>query len=676
MRAKTAILVLFTLLLTSVLAGCGSANETVPAPEEPSAEVPQEIPADEPAKEVATEEKVEEAPIVTETVMKENKLIMGDTTEASGDWETFWASSGTDFTVLELTRMQGTVEWDFEGNPYVNKTAVENVESTENSDGSVTYTWMIKEGLLWSDGTPITAEDFVSGILFSSSPQMAMFDSLYTRGSYLKGYGDFRDGNTRIFEGVNLIDDRTFALTIDALNRPNFYEQFNASSVPFKLSYWIGDGAGIKDDGEGCYFVGEFAEMIDYESGINVENLTAEQGAIFDKYNEMVQKARYGVENWPSSGPYVIDSFDKKTKEVVLSINHKYPGNYEGVKPSIETIVIQLVNTETAMEQLRKGELSLLSNISSGSEIKTGLELIEKGEEIDFITYPRAGYGMIDFKCDVGPTRFVEVRQALAKLLDRDEFVQRYTDGFGTLVHGPYGEGQWFYQETKDELLGLVDLYEYSPEEAVLLLEKAGFIFNETGEDFQEGDQLRYRRGDDGELEPLIIKWSSSGNAVSKMIDELLVENPEVKKAGVIIEEDIMDFTELFRYNNRDKSDEKYVDNDYNMFNLATNFSKIYDMSGQFTTDPQRVALGSNLNYLLDPALEAAADAIVMTEPGDREAFKDKFVDFVVIWNQLLPQIPLYSNEIHDFFSLDVVEYKNSAIADMSLVLLYAKMAK
>lgn len=695
MRKKISFFLLLALLLTSVLAGCGGTADT-PAedPEEVVEDDTTEEPADVPDEEVADdEEEDEDAPFVSEYVGQENTLIFGDTTGASGDWEQFWTNNAMDAAVLELTHKQATMEWDFEGAPHVNETAVENLEITENEDGSATYTWTIKDGLVWSDGSPITAEDYVSGILLKSAPQMVKFKSKLQSGYYLKGFEDFYKGNTRVFEGVRLIDDKTFALTVDAQHRPNFYEQVNASSTPFKLSYWLGEENSIKDDGEGCYFDGEFAEMINYgaaeepeegeegEEGEEAEegeedltaDLTPEQQAIFDKYNEMIQKARFGVEDWPSSGPYTVKSFDEQTKEVVLVINEKYPGNFEGVKPSIGTVVIQEVQVETAMDQLKTGQITLLTSQMSGDEVNAGLDMVDEGG-FDYVTYPRAGYGLIDFKCDVGPTRFVEVRQAIAKLLDRDDFVQKFTGGFGSIVHGPYGEGQWFYQETKDELLEQIDPYSYEPAEAVALLEQAGYTLNEAGEEYQSGDGLRYR-DTDGELEPLIIKWSSSGNEVSKLLTVLLAENPDVVEAGIKIEEDQMDFTELLNYYYREASDEKYASNDYNMFNLATNFNKTYDRTDDYTTDPEKVALGFNGNYILDEELDFLANDIVKTDPNDPDAFKEKFVKFIVKWNELLPQIPLYSNEIHDFFSDDIVEYQNSAMADYSMVILYARMA-
>ena len=103
------------------------------------------------------------------------------------------------------------------------------------------------------------------------------------------------------------------------------------------------------------------------------------------------------------------------------------------------------------MDELSTGSVDVLTAMASGDEINAGLDLVDQGG-FDYAAYPRAGYGKLQFVCDEGPTQFVEVRQAIAHLLDRNEFAKTFTGGFGSVVNGPYGEAMWFYQETKEEL--------------------------------------------------------------------------------------------------------------------------------------------------------------------------------------------------------------------------------
>ena len=69
----------------------------------------------------------------------------------------------------------GTVYYDEAGEFHYNMTTLaQEPEATDNEDGSKTYTFTINEDLLWNDGTPITAKDYLFEILFISHPSWIM----------------------------------------------------------------------------------------------------------------------------------------------------------------------------------------------------------------------------------------------------------------------------------------------------------------------------------------------------------------------------------------------------------------------------------------------------------------------------------------------------------------------
>jgi peptide/nickel transport system substrate-binding protein len=115
-----------------------------------------------------------------------------------------------------------------------------------------------------------------------------------------------------------------------------------------------------------------------------------------------------------------------------------------------------------------------------------------------------------------------------------------------------------------------------------------------------------------------------------------------------------------------------YAVKTYHMFNLATGYTPIYDRSTDYTTDPVMIEQGYNTNFIVDEELERLAKEMVLTEPGDNEAFKKKFVDFVVRWNELLPDLPLYSNIYHDFYNAKLKNYNVTAIFDLADAIVYA----
>lgn len=79
---------------------------------------------------------------------------------------------------------------------------VKDHEVIENDDGSKTYRFEINDNLKWSDGSPITAKDYVFSLLLHSSPEFAACEGDATYGWALVGYNDHVQGTTKEFAGV------------------------------------------------------------------------------------------------------------------------------------------------------------------------------------------------------------------------------------------------------------------------------------------------------------------------------------------------------------------------------------------------------------------------------------------------------------------------------------------
>ena len=212
--------------------------------------------------------------------------------------------------------------------------------------------------------------------------------------------------------------------------------------------------------------------------------------------------------------------------------------------------------------------------------INTALDIIDEGG-FDYVQFDRAGYGKLQFQCDFGPTQFVAVRQAAAMLRDRNEFANTFCQGWGGIVDGPYGTGLWQYQDSEEWLSEILNSYPYSYEGAVELLVNDGWVYNEDGSDWTEGN-IRYKKVTEEEagtyagivtladgtiLMPLVLEWASSeGNVVSELLKVMLAENPDLTKAGMKINQTVMTFTELLNYMYRDASQgDKYAVPTYNL---------------------------------------------------------------------------------------------------------------
>lgn len=631
MKKSIIFLLVLTMVISAFAVGCKPKEEAVDTPPADTTETPQDDASAAPAEPTG-------------------QIIIGSTTELTGDWVPYWTNNAADYDVYNFITGYDTIDMTFEGEYLINETVVDKYDVKENEDGSKTYTWTIKDGLTYADGSPITAVDYVASLMLWSSPQVQATGGKASAGYDLKGYQEFNSGASKVFSGVNLIDEKTFAVTISSERLPYFYELNSAASGPTKLSYWTDDSVTIQDDGQGCYFS---------------DNFTGEA------YEARFKEARYGVEDFPCTGPYKLVSYDEGAKVAVMEVNENYIGDYTGQKPKIQTVIYKKVTNETALDELATGGVDLLSGMSSGDEINQGLDLVDKGG-FNFTEYPRAGYGKLTFQCDFGPTQFVEVRQAIAHLLDRNDFAKAFTGGFGSVVNGPYGESMWFYQETKSELNSKLDQYPYSLESAVKLLEDGGWVLDKDGNPYKEG--IRYKKLEDGTLMPLVIEWASSEqNPVSDLLVVKLQENPDLAAAGIQINQTIMTFGDLLNYLYRDATvDAKYGVPTYGMYNLGTGFTPIYDRSTDYTTDPEMIKAGYNTNFIVDKELEDAAKSMVLVDATDREGFKAKFVQFIERWNALLPDLPLYSNIYHDFYNDKLQDYNMNPLVKLSKALLYS----
>lgn len=609
-------------------------------------------------------------------------VIYGSTTEITGDFApgAWWSNGATDAMLRDLSNDYDTVTTDQGGALVVNPTITKEMTSTENEDGTKTYTITINEGLVYNNGEAITAKDFVwSTVLLCSPlvPGLAISSSAYLT---VEGGEAFYNGETQALSGLRLIDDYTFSVTIVADKLPYFYDLRYAEFGAFDIEYWLGEGYDVADDGEGCYITGGDFTV--------------------DAIKPQLDYARFNAgEDRVSAGPYNLIEFDQSALQATLEINPNYAGNFEGVKPSIQRIVVTKAEDATWADAIRTGAFNFYDTITDGVMVNTAMDMIEDetlaaslGYGFDYVTFDRSGYGKIQFQCDFGPTQFINVRHAVAMLLDRNEFANTFCQGWGGVVNGPYGTGMWQFIDSEEWLNENLNTYAYDAAAATQLLIDDGWVYNADGTDYTTG--IRYKKVteeeagtyahnvtlDDGTiLMPLIIEWSSSeGNTVSDLLAVMLAENPDVAAAGMEIRQNIMTFDEMLNYLYRDATQgEQYGVPTYGMYNLATKWEPTYDASYNFTSDPDMVAAGSNTNYLFDDTLDQLTmDMVYGVDSSDTETYLNFWREYIKRWNELLPEIPLYSNVYLTMYPDWLEGYEQDSFWDFQQAILYATVAE
>lgn len=617
----------------------------------------------------------------------DGQVVIGSSTEASGDWaySAFVRNpNATDNAVLKLTDDMATVESDQHGDYGINKTVVKSYERIEEENGNVTFKFVINDGLKFNNGEAVTAQNFVAWTMFITSPagkEMGVVSATY---NMLPGGLAYRNGETNVLSAVRLYDDKTFSITIaktgedgETAYLPFYYDITYAGMQAVNLTYWFGEGWSVKDDGEGVYFV-----------NADGKEFTAET------IGDTVTAGRFATGNRVTAGPYNLVSFDQSSREIVLEVNENYNGNFEGQKPGIQKLVIVKTSEDTVMDMITTGQIQIYSQIADGSEVNAVLDLIDAGT-INSSTsqYDRAGYGYFGFACDLGPTQFTEFRQAIAYLLDRVEFAQTFCKGWGSVVHGPYCTA--FTMTAKTDIEKKINHYDYNPEKAVELLKQAGFVYNADGSDYVDGSgEVRYAKvteeqakyydsfnkvlADGTILMPATVNWASSeGNAVSALLSTMLANSDATKAAGVSIVKTEMTFPELLNYMYRQDSyglGGDYSMPTYNMFNLATGYNGgVYDESYNWTTDPEYIEQGYNVQHLYDEQLDKLSmDMVYGVEPGDEATYLDLWEKYIVRWNELLPMVPLYSNIYVTVYPNTIDNYAEDSFWGFERAILYA----
>lgn len=699
---KTLALLLAVLMIVGVFAGCGDKADK-PADGTTGKDVP--------------------------VVKNENKVIVGSTTDLAGDfrWPGFGGSSAgaADQDVNGLIVGYATMETN-QGGAYVwNDTAVKAHSETEDENGNLVITIEINPGLKFSDGSEIKAVNYIASILAFSTNVSVQAGHTGRSGQAFVGFDSFNayngeeaEGATKEFAGIRLLDEYTFSMTVKA---PDYYPYYFANTYgavsPEALGLVLGEGVEVKDDGNGAYLTEAWYEKDAEGAFVKAAHLKA---------------ARYDWNTYPVSGPYYVSDWDDSTKIATLTINPEFTGNFEGQKPSIKTIVYTKIVQETQLDQFKTGQVDILSGITGGDDTKAALAVVDESNgKFDEVHYQRAGYGKLQFECDFGPTMFASVRKAVAYVLNTSEFAEAFTGGYGTVVYGPYSPDFDMWVAVEDEI-NLID-YSFSVENAKQALIDGGWIYNETGAEFVEGtDTVRYKKltaeeatdvniayasvantdgkeyktvkiGDDYYM-PCVINWfGTTNNNVTDMLGARLVGTENVAAIGMVVRSTVGDFDKLMGEIYRETSYGYGGTPTFGVFNLATGWnSAVYDYAYNWSLDPIYFGYSSNKLYdeydvafpyyaadgthtkmSYEDAMAASGNKLGMDylsmamvyDAANVDEYNQWWMAYIERWNDLMPDIPLYSNYYFDVYNAKIENFQTSPFWGPTDALLYCTIA-
>ena len=627
-----------------------------------------------------------DVPALDATPTRDNTLIVGYNVAFTGDAIHGFTNASYDWTIRALlgggTRGNvavATQVFSPAGDILVNGTVVESVQTQDDDAGNRTYVFTINEGLNWSDGTAITAFDFVATVLFRNSPQWvfeagAAMDAghhidLLGHGSYSapseipdpnwvapdaddedEDEDDADDADDEddaepetapmipnpdrvdYFRGVHMIDDMTFALTIDAENLPYFYELTMVRVAPWPAHVMI-PGVEIITDENGSRFS---EDIIDH----------AHNFAQTYRFNPTVV-----------AGPYTFVSFENNI--VTLARNPLFPGDANGNVAQIDFIQQIMVSDDTDVDQFFAAELDVLPDQLEADKI----ERVLANPDFNVHEYLRFGYGVINFQWwdnDHLPVSDVNVRLAFAHVVDRQAVLDAVLGGRGALIDTMASPGQWMWQARGAEAVAQMIPFTLNIERANYYLDQSIWIYEADGttpfDPEQANAQGTYlRHNSDGEV--LHIRNAAANAAIGAAIEIETVSNAAM--AGMRFTSEDADWVGVIMPSvSTPWTMDELV---FSTFSMGTGFAAIFDPYFSFHSDFVDAAPNPGFS---DAILDEAMVRMRLTDPEDHAGFLEGWFDFVIRFNEYLPALPLYNNMWMDFYNPRVVGM--SAITDLS----------
>lgn len=590
-----------------------------------------------------------------ETSGQSDSLVVANATKLSGYFFTeLWGNNTSDQDVRAMLHGLETVTWTEEPQFDINNTVVKSVKDLAYKNGDRSMHIELNENLRYSDGTEITAADYVFSILLQASPELKELGASEGAYKWVYGYEAYHNGEKDTFEGVNIIDKYTFALHVRKDALPYFYQNALIRVYPYPISEIL-PGCEVENTSRGARIKGEY----------NAQTL---EDTLFNVID--------GYASHPSvvSGPYKLVSYDAESGEARFEKNEYFPGNYQNQTANIEKVTLKWANPDAIVDEMKAGEVDLLDKVVSREQMEA---LTDAGLTREL--YARRGYGYLSFACeDNRVCADQKVRQAIAYAVDAETFIDQYFGSYGYPVYSYYGQGQWMVgvvngivtpkQMTANEAKRLGELtldnlnhYDFDLEKARSLLDEAGWNLNAEGGEYESG--VRYRKVND-ELQPLEIRWAKTSDG--KAADALAgVIAPAFEEIGIQLTITEMPFTQVLNQYYR------LEEREYDMFFLATNFADVFDPT-RIVSSAENDQGVNNTTGIADEKLYQLAVDMARVKPLEFVTYLEKWQAFQEYYNEVLPTVPIYSDVYADFIGPRLTNFHITDYANWATAILYA----
>jgi len=174
------------------------------------------------------------------------------------------------------------------------------------------------------------------------------------------------------------------------------------------------------------------------------------------------------------TGPYVLKNITAE-REIILSANENY---FKG-RPHIDKLIAKPFADQNIMTQ------ALMFNAIDMIVLVNPRDLPEIQGDKRFILQPynALSYSFFGYNVRTPPLADKRVRKAFTQAVNRQEMLDSFFNGQGTIISGPFAPGSWAYNLDVQPL-------SYDPEKARALLQEVGFSRGADGFMQKDGKRL------------------------------------------------------------------------------------------------------------------------------------------------------------------------------------------
>jgi peptide/nickel transport system substrate-binding protein len=354
---------------------------------------------------------------------REDTLIAGSSSW-NGEFNPVFASSVYDAWAVSLIfDTFGLMGNDDNGNPKLWMAK----DYSVSKDGK-TYTFTINKGIKFSNGDPVTAQDFALIYIAIADPK---YDGARTDAAEnLVGYEEYHKGYAKTLKGVKVVDDNTIQFTEKTIKASALLQDFAYQPIDHKLySFTKGNVAGLK---------------------------------------KLYSKAI-------GAGPYKLVE-NKPSQYITFEKNDSY---WKGA-PKIDKVIMKYVTSANQIQELSTGGVDIDGTVPCKPQ---NIDMLTGTGFINQHLYPANQYGYIGLNLRDPKFSDKRVRQALTYGLNRAGFVKAYYKDYAEVCNAPVSIVSWAYTDK-------VNQYPYDPKKAAELLDAAGWKLDKDGFRYKDGKKF------------------------------------------------------------------------------------------------------------------------------------------------------------------------------------------